>query len=158
MKTQLARQLIIDPGRSRRLERGDSRIRIAKMADKKTMADKKMVNTSMLRSIAVAAGLALFVAGRCWAQSMTTTEQGLVGGGVLGAGTGAIVGAAVHHPVKGALIGGGVGLVAGGVVGHELQTQDERQYRLQKEVSAQQRQIDSQRREINELKQSEDTE
>ena len=89
---------------------------------------------------------------------MTTTEQGLVGGGVLGAGTGAIVGAAVHHPVKGALIGGGVGLVAGGVVGHELQTQDERQYRLQKEVSAQQRQIDSQRREINELKQSEDTE
>jgi outer membrane lipoprotein SlyB len=89
---------------------------------------------------------------------LTTTEKGLLGGGVLGAGSGAIVGAAVHHPVKGALIGGGVGAVAGGVVGHELQTQDEEQYRLQRELSAQQRQIERQRHEIAELKQSEDAE
>ena len=116
--------------------------------------------TRMTRPAAVAAGLALVIwfAGQCWGQSLTTTEKGVVGGGVLGAGTGAIVGAAVHHPIKGALIGGGVGAVAGGVVGHELQTQDERQYRLQREVSAQQRQIESQRREIEELKQTEDTE
>jgi outer membrane lipoprotein SlyB len=114
----------------------------------------------MTRSTAVAVGLVFFVclAGPCWGQSLTTTEKGVVGGGVLGAGTGAIVGAAVHHPVKGALIGGGVGAVAGGVVGHKLQTQDERQYRLQREVSAQQREIERQRREIDELKQSEDTE
>jgi uncharacterized membrane protein len=114
----------------------------------------------MTRPIAMAAGLALAVwfAGRCWGQSLTTTGQGLVGGGVLGAGTGAIVGAAVHHPVKGALIGGGIGAVTGGVVGHELQVRDERQNRLQIEVSAQQRQIERQRREIDELKQSQDTE
>ncbi len=117
-----------------------------------------MKTTAMIRSAAVAVGVALFVgfAGQCRAQSLTT--DGLVGGGVLGAGTGAIVGAAVHHPVKGALIGGGVGAVAGGVVGHELQTQQERQYQLQGEVSAQQRQIDRQRQEIDELKQSDETE
>jgi len=116
--------------------------------------------TRMTRPAAVAAGLALVVwfAGQCWGQSLTTTEKGLVGGGVLGAGTGAIVGSAVHHPVKGALIGGGIGAATGGIVGHELQTRDEAQYRLQSEVSAQQRQIEHQRREIDELKQSQDTE
>ena len=114
----------------------------------------------MTRSTAVAAGLAFIVwfAGQCWGQSLTTTGEGLLGGGVLGAGSGAIVGAAVHHPVKGALIGGGIGALAGGVVGHELQTRDEAQYRLQSEVSAQERQFERQRREIEELKQSQATE
>jgi Glycine zipper len=114
----------------------------------------------MTRSTAVVAGLALIVwfAGQCWGQSLTMTEKGLLGGGVLGAGSGAIVGAAVHHPVKGALIGGGIGALAGGVVGHELQTRDEGQYRMQSEVSGQERQIERQRREIEELKQSQATE
>lgn len=43
----------------------------------------------------------LCFAGQSWGQSLTTTQKGLLGGGLLGAGTGAIVGAAVHHPVKG---------------------------------------------------------
>ncbi len=70
----------------------------------------------MTRSTAVVAGLALIVwfAGQCWGQSLTMTEKGLLGGGVLGAGSGAIIGAAMHHPVKGALIGGGIGALAGG--------------------------------------------
>jgi uncharacterized protein YcfJ len=112
------------------------------------------------RPTVVAAGVALTIclAAQCWGQSLTTTGKGLLGGGLLGAGTGAIIGAAVHHPVKGALIGGGIGAVAGGVVGHELQTRDEAQYRLQTEVSAQQRQIERQRREIEELKQEQATE
>lgn len=114
----------------------------------------------MTRITALAAGLVLIAgfANLCRAQSLTTTQQGLLGGGLLGAGTGAIVGAAVHHPISGALIGGGVGAVAGGVVGHEFQTRDEAQYRLRSEVSAQQREIDQQRREIEELKQEQSTE
>jgi hypothetical protein len=126
----------------------------------RTMVDKKIMAARMTRLTAHAAGLALIVgvAGQCWAQSLTTTEKGLLGGGVLGAGTGAIVGTAVHHPVKGALIGGGIGAVAGGVVGHELQTRDQAQYRLQSEVSAQQRQIERQWREIEELQQEQATE
>ena len=92
------------------------------------------------------------VAGAARAQ-MTTTEKGLVGGAVLGAGTGAIVGAGVHHPVKGALIGGGLGAVAGGVVGHEFQNQEDNQRRLQGEISTQQREIEYQRAEIRQLQQ-----
>jgi peptidoglycan hydrolase CwlO-like protein len=87
------------------------------------------------------------------AQSLTTTEEGVIGGAALGAGTGAVVGAGVHHAGKGALIGAGLGAVTGGVVGHELQNQQDAQRRLQGEVSAQQRQIDRQRAEIEELKQ-----
>ena len=113
---------------------------------------------SRLTVLVAALSLIVGVAGQSWAQSLTTTQKGLLGGGLLGAGTGAIVGAAVHHPISGALIGGGVGAVAGGVVGHEFQTRDEAQYRLRREVSAQQREIDNQRREIEELKQEQSTE
>lgn len=117
-----------------------------------------MMASNFVRLSALTAGLMLIagVAGQCLAQS--TTEQGLLGGGLLGAGTGAIVGAAVHHPIKGALIGGGIGAVAGGVVGHEFQTRDQAQYRLRSEVAGQQREIDRQRREIEELKQEQSTE
>jgi outer membrane lipoprotein SlyB len=105
--------------------------------------------------ISGAAALLLFgiIAGSSRAQSLTTTEEGVIGGAALGAGTGAIVGAGVHHAGKGALIGAGLGAVTGGVVGHELQNQQNTQRQLQGEVSAQQRQIDHQRAEIEELKQ-----
>jgi len=94
------------------------------------------------------------LAGGSSAQGLTTTEEGVIGGAALGAGTGAIVGAGVHHAGKGALIGAGVGAVTGGVVGHELQNQENTQRRLQSEVSAQQRQIDRQRAEIEQLKEA----
>jgi uncharacterized protein YcfJ len=87
------------------------------------------------------------------AQQVSTTAQGAIGGGLLGAGTGAIVGAAVHHPVKGALIGAGVGAVGGGLIGNQLQQREAAQHQLQAEVNAQQHQIDRQRQEIQELKQ-----
>jgi hypothetical protein len=83
---------------------------------------------------------------------LTTTEEGVLGGAAVGAGTGAIVGAGVHHAGKGALIGAGIGAVTGGVVGHAVGTQQATNRRLQGEISAQQRQIDHQRAEIEELK------
>src|SRR5260221_10965651 len=52
--------------------------------------------------------MALVLAG-CGPQGMSTTTEGTLGGGVLGGGTGAIVGAAVGHPLAGAAIGGGAG-------------------------------------------------
>jgi len=102
-----------------------------------------------IASVLILLGL---LAGNSRAQTLTTTEKGVVGGAVLGAGTGAIVGASVHHPGKGAVIGGGLGAVAGGVVGHELA-----QGQLQNRVSAQQRQIDYQRAEIRQLQQEQRT-
>jgi len=107
----------------------------------------------ILMSGAAALVLLGLIAGSSRAQSLTTTEEGVMGGAALGAGTGAIVGAGVHHAGKGALIGAGLGAVTGGVVGHELQNQQNAQRRLQSEVSAQQRQIDRQRAEIEQLKQ-----
>jgi hypothetical protein len=43
----------------------------------------------------------------------TETQKGTGVGVLLGAGTGAIIGAAVHHPVAGTFIGAGVGGVGG---------------------------------------------
>lgn len=115
----------------------------------------------MMRRISVMmAGmiLGLAVGGSCWAQSLTTTQKGLIGGGLLGAGTGAIIGAAVHHPIAGTAIGGGIGLVAGGAVGHELQNNENQQRQQQAEIEAQEVQIRRQREGIKQLQQNQDTE
>ena len=103
-------------------------------------------------SIATTIAAIGLIAGTCNAQGLTTTEEGVLGGAAVGAGTGAIVGAGVHHAGKGALIGAGIGAVTGGVVGHAVGTQQATNRRLQGEISAQQRQIDHQRAEIEELK------
>lgn len=95
--------------------------------------------------------LALFCAGNCQAQALTSTTEGLLGGGVLGAGAGALVGSAVGHPLGGALIGGGLGAAAGGLIGHGLQVDQERNYELADESAAEQRELARQRAEIHQL-------
>ncbi len=50
----------------------------------------------------------------------TTTQQGAVAGGAIGAGTGAIIGHQSGHGGEGALIGGAVGAISGGLIGHEI--------------------------------------
>ena len=77
---------------------------------------------------------------------LSTTATNALGGGMLGAGAGAIIGHQTHHTAAGAAIGGGFGLVSGGLVGHQIQQGEERS-------AAQQRQINQQQREINDLKQ-----
>lgn len=114
----------------------------------------------MTRIVGVMGGaaIALMIASGAWAQSLSTTQKGLIGGGLLGAGAGAIVGAAVHHPIAGAAIGGGVGLVAGGAVGHELQNNQTQQQQQQAELAAQQAQIQKQRHEIRQMQQTQQVE
>src|ERR1700732_2455284 len=78
------------------------------------------------RSMAVAAlvmGAACALAG-CSGQPLSTREKGTLGGGVLGAGTGAIIGAAVGHPGAGAAIGGVLGAGTGYVGGNSMQNQE----------------------------------
>ena len=53
------------------------------------------------------------------AQSKTT--QGAVLGGLLGAGTGAIIGNQSDHPGAGTAIGAGLGALGGAMVGHALE-------------------------------------
>jgi hypothetical protein len=50
--------------------------------------------------------------------SMSNTDAGVLGGGAIGAGTGAIVGHALGNTGAGALVGAGVGALTGGLIGH----------------------------------------
>jgi hypothetical protein len=58
--------------------------------------------------------------------SMSNTDAGVLGGGAIGAGTGAIVGNALGHTGAGALIGAGVGALTGGLIGHSEDKREER--------------------------------
>jgi hypothetical protein len=57
-------------------------------------------------------GSAFALAG-CTGQPLSTRERGTLGGGVLGVGSGAIMGSAVGHPGAGAAIGGALGAGTG---------------------------------------------
>lgn len=94
----------------------------------------------------------------CSGQPLSTREKGTLAGGAIGAGTGAIVGSAVGAPGAGAVIGGALGAGTGLLVGNELQNQEISQAHTQAQVSAQQRELNSQREEIDRLKRSSETE
>lgn len=57
---------------------------------------------------------------------MTPTDRGVVGGGLVGAGTGAIIGDAVGNPAAGALIGTAVGAISGGMIGNSIEQSERR--------------------------------
>jgi hypothetical protein len=63
----------------------------------------------------------------CGCASMNNTETGALGGGAIGAGTGALVGHALGHTGGGALIGAGVGALSGGLVGHAIDDSEKKQ-------------------------------
>jgi hypothetical protein len=69
----------------------------------------------------------------CGCENMSNTEKGAGAGGLLGAGTGAIVGHALGHTGAGALIGAGVGAVSGGLIGHAV---DESEKKTQAQIAA----------------------
>src|SRR5882762_8110539 len=81
-------------------------------------------------------------------EPLTKREQG----GLVGAGTGAIIGSAVGRSGAGALIGGPIGLLAGALIGDQLMAQDRRQDIQQSQISRNQAEIDRMRREIERLR------
>ena len=105
---------------------------------------------SVVTAILMAAALMLLSA--CSGTPLSTREKGTLGGGAIGAGTGAIIGAAVGAPGAGAAIGGAIGAGTGFVVGNALQNQEIRSSHIQSQVSMQQREINSQRMQIQSLK------
>ena len=84
--------------------------------------DKATLRNGMTVMGALSLVATLVLAG-CSGQPLSTREKGTLGGGVLGAGTGALIGAAVGHPGAGAAIGGVLGAGTGYAVGNSLQTQ-----------------------------------
>src|SRR5215471_13048446 len=111
--------------------------------------------TSAVAVLVVAGALA--IAG-CSGQPLSTREKGTLGGGVLGAGAGAIIGAAVGHPAAGAAIGGAFGAGTGYVVGNSLQNQEVTSQQQQGQIQYQQREIQSQRHQIQALQSGQSTE
>ena len=81
---------------------------------------------------------------------LNTTQKNALGGGILGAGAGALIGHQSHHAAGGAAIGGALGALTGGVFGYQMQQGEERS-------AAQQAQINRQAREIRKLKQAQQT-
>ena len=71
-------------------------------------------------------GLAVAALALSGCESMGTaaqskTNQGAVLGGLLGAGTGAIIGNQTDHPGAGTAIGAGLGALGGALMGHALE-------------------------------------
>ena len=114
-------------------------------------------NRGVIAMAAVALIGALSLAG-CSGQPLSTREKGTIGGGVLGAGTGAIIGAAVGAPGVGAAIGGALGAGTGYVVGNALQNQEVTSRQQQGQIQYQQRELQSQRHQIQQLQSEQATE
>lgn len=57
--------------------------------------------------------------------AQSKTNQGAVLGGLLGAGTGAIIGNQSDHAGAGTAIGAGLGALGGGLLGHALEEKDQ---------------------------------
>src|SRR3989338_1044313 len=89
-----------------------------------------MKHAAVIGMAAVAVALAGCESMGTAAQSKTT--QGAVLGGLLGAGTGAIVGNQSDHAGAGTAIGAGLGALSGAVIGHAL---EENQQKTQQQVT-----------------------
>src|SRR5216684_421632 len=107
---------------------------------------------STLAGTALTVALALLMAG-CSGQPLSEREKGTLAGGVLGAGTGAIIGSAVGNPAAGAAIGGGLGALGGAAVGNELQNQQVRSQEEETALQKQQQELEANRRELERLRQ-----
>jgi len=95
------------------------------------------------RKLVVCSALVVTLLGGC--AQLNTTQKNALGGGILGAGAGALIGHQTHHAAGGAAIGGALGALAGTAFGYQVQQGEERS-------AAQQAQINRQAREIRKLK------
>jgi phage tail tape-measure protein len=92
----------------------------------------------------------------CSGGSLTTREKGAGIGALGGAAAGGLIGAATGHPGVGAAVGGALGLGAGALVGDQMQGQEIRQSDQQRQIDANQAELDRQRRELERLKQQQE--
>jgi osmotically inducible lipoprotein OsmB len=111
-----------------------------------------------LKAMVAFAFVAAFAIAGCSGQPLSTREKGTLGGGVLGAGAGAIIGAAVGHPAAGAAIGGAFGAGTGYVVSNSMQNNENQQAQTQSQMQQQQRELEQQRQQIQQLQNQQQTE
>ena len=95
---------------------------------------------------------AAIVASGCAGGSISTREKGAGIGALGGAAAGGAIGAAVGHPGIGAAVGGVLGLGTGALIGDQLQGQDIKQADQQKAIDQQRAEIAKNQALIEELK------
>jgi hypothetical protein len=79
----------------------------------------------------------------CGCSTMNNTESGALGGGLLGAGVGTLIGLAAHRPVAGAVVGGAVGAGTGALIGNaEDRAEKKQEVRQAQAVAAAQQAAD----------------
>jgi outer membrane protein OmpA-like peptidoglycan-associated protein len=96
--------------------------------------------------------ISLLFIGACSGGSLTTREKGAGIGALGGAAAGGIIGAAVGRPGVGAAVGGVLGLGTGALIGDQLQGQDNKQAEQQKAIDQQRVEMEKNRALIEELK------
>jgi len=94
--------------------------------------------------------------GGCAGGPLTTREKGAGIGALGGAAAGGLIGSAVGHPGVGAAVGGGLGLGAGALVGDQLQGQENRNYEQDQQLRQNQREIDRQQQQIDQLRRNQE--
>jgi outer membrane lipoprotein SlyB len=104
-------------------------------------------------TLARAASSLLLVAAIGCSSPLTTREKGAAIGTVGGAAVGGIIGSAVDHPAAGAAIGAAAGLGSGALIGDRVQAIEQKQADLDKQIQANQQELERQRKEIERLKQ-----
>jgi outer membrane lipoprotein SlyB len=108
----------------------------------------------MKQAIGAIGGICLlsFIVLGCAGGNLSTREKGAGVGALGGAAAGGIVGSAVGHPGAGAAIGGALGLGTGVLIGDQLQGQENRQADQQRQIDANQAEIQRQRRDMETLR------
>jgi uncharacterized protein YcfJ len=106
------------------------------------------MKTSAIHFIAILFSALLF---GC-SEPLTTREKGAAIGTVGGAGVGAIIGSVTGSAGAGAGIGAAVGLLGGALLGDQLQAREKEEAEIQGQITAQQAEIERQRRELEKLK------
>jgi outer membrane lipoprotein SlyB len=105
-----------------------------------------------MKKISTVTGMILAVSFIGCSEPLTTREKGAVVGTVGGAGLGAIIGSATGNAGAGAGIGAAVGLLGGALIGDQMQARQQQDAEVQRQLQAQQAEIERQQRELNQLK------
>ncbi len=95
----------------------------------------------MNRISALLAVAVMLLASGCAGRELTTTEKTTMGGALLGAGTGALIGSATGKAGTGALIGAGVGALGGALMGQVVEAEAAKQRRLAEQQQYRQSQL-----------------
>src|SRR6266496_4352753 len=108
---------------------------------------------TMKQALMIVAAFLILTSGvGCSGGSLTTREKGAGIGALGGAAAGGIIGAAVHHPGAGAAIGGLLGLGTGALIGDQLQGRDNQAQDQDRQIQRNQQEIDRQRNELENVK------